>query len=329
MLTEGMLNGHSVLWLENRYLKIGVLPGKGADICEIHYKPSGIQFLMETPAGLRPPGQNPPSDFLENYEGGWQILFPNGNDACIVKGVEIPFHGEAALLPWEYELHPSGDECMAVRLWASCTRTPFLLERMMLLDNSRAALEIRDSVTNTSGEPWPLVWGQHLVLGGNFLKAGCRLEMPAKTLYTPAQLFEPATARLAPAQEGSWPHAKSRRPDEWIDLQEVPGPQIHSHDDLFVTGFKQGTLTVTNPRLELSFQMDWDADIFPWLILWQPFGGADLPPLTGIYGLGIEPWVSRYNLAQAISEDQAIYLGPNQTLATAMQVTIKDWSGSG
>jgi hypothetical protein len=79
---------------------VTVLPGKGADIAELVHKPSGVQFLMKTPAGLQPPKVSPPADFLENYEGGWQILFPNANEGCEHRGRDIPFHGEAALLPW-------------------------------------------------------------------------------------------------------------------------------------------------------------------------------------------------------------------------------------
>ena len=46
-------------------------------------------MLFKTPWGLQPPG-SPPREgsdghaFLENYEGGWQELFPNCNDPCSV-----------------------------------------------------------------------------------------------------------------------------------------------------------------------------------------------------------------------------------------------------
>jgi hypothetical protein len=86
MITLENLNGHTCLWMENDDLKLAVLPRKGADLAEFIHKPSGIQFLMKTPAGLRPPGGNPPVDFLENYEGGWQELFPNANESCEYRG---------------------------------------------------------------------------------------------------------------------------------------------------------------------------------------------------------------------------------------------------
>src|SRR5512141_910213 len=98
MIKRTILNGHQALWLENEQLRVGILPEKGGDIFEFTYKGTGnaqeVQFLMQTPWGLKPPGKQPPTDFLENYEGGWQELFPNANDACLYRGKEIPFHGE-------------------------------------------------------------------------------------------------------------------------------------------------------------------------------------------------------------------------------------------
>jgi hypothetical protein len=93
LLSQGSYQGHTALWLENDYLRITVLPEKGADICQITYKPNPIDLLLVTPAGLRPPADRPPTDFLENYEGGWQTLLPNVNDACEYRGAAIPMHG--------------------------------------------------------------------------------------------------------------------------------------------------------------------------------------------------------------------------------------------
>ena len=105
-------------------------------------------------------------------------------------------------------------------------------------------------------------------------------------------------------------------------MRIIPGPEIHSHDDAILGGLTKGVYSVTNPRLNLSFKLEWDKDIFPWLMDWQPYGGADLPPLKGIYGIGLEPWVSRYPLADAIKAGQAKVLQGGQTLETELVVEI-------
>jgi galactose mutarotase-like enzyme len=317
MISKSLLNGHKAVWLENDMLRLAVLPEKGADIPLLYHRPSGVQFLMQTPSGLRSPSSDPPADFLENYEGGWQELFPNANEACVVKEKSLPFHGEVALLPWDYQV--TGEH--ELRLSVACRQTPFRLERrMQLVEN---VLKLESSVTNQGAEEWPFVWGHHLVLGGNFLEDGCRLQMPASAIVTPDTLAEPATARLAEKQSSSWPHAMGRMCGETFDLRVIPGPRARSHDDAFITGFAMGHLDVSNHRLKLRIDLDWNSALYPWVVLWQPYGGADLPPLTGIYGLGIEPWVSRYNLAEAVAAKQAHSLAPGQSITTHWSVKIE------
>jgi len=326
MLKAGTIKGHQALWLENENLKIGVLPKKGADIFELAFQPDDqadpVQLLMRTPWGLQPRSDHSPADFLENYEGGWQELFPNANEACQYQGKDIPFHGEVALLPWQYEVFRDDDEETVVRLWVDCQQTPFRLERRMSLLQGETRLVIEEKVTNFGAEHWDFVWGHHLTLGGNFLEEGCLLDVPACQIYTPNVLFEPETARLAPAQNEAWPYARGLH-GALVDLRYIPGPQAHSHDDVFLGNLDRGNYSVTNPRQKLRFSLEWDVKVFPWLIYWQPFGGADLPPLTGIYGVGLEPWTARYPLAEAVHAGQAHHLEGGQSLETILIAEVQ------
>lgn len=318
MITASLLNGHKALWLENEQLKLAVLPEKGADIPLMFHQPSGKQLLLQTPHGLQPPGKFPQSEFLENYEGGYQELFPSCGGPCDVDGLSLPEHGEVALLPWEYEISGRND----LRLWVTCRQLPFRLERRMRLRSAR--LEMDEQVTNIGPEERPFVWGHHFTLGGDFLEEGCRVEMPAGRIATPAVLYEPETARLEENQWETWPFARGRREGEIIDLSHVGGPRIHSHDDAFITMFTAGRLSVINPRLKMHVSLAWDAAVFPWVTYWMPYGGADLPPLTGAYGVGIEPWVYCGNLAEALKAGEALHLGAGQSLRTAWSVHVDD-----
>ena len=116
--------------------------------------------------------------FLENYEGGWQELFPNCNDPCEYRGVALPFHGEVATVPWSVEplAGPSG-EVAGLRCRVDCRLVPFSLQRVLRLEGDTLVVEQR--ATNTSAEPWQVVWGHHLVLGAPLVAAGARLELPA------------------------------------------------------------------------------------------------------------------------------------------------------
>lgn len=313
-----MIAGWQELTLENDQLRVTVLPEKGADIVGFLHKSSGVDPLFRAPWGLQPPGAEPREGsgghaFLENYEGGWQELFPNANDPCEYRGETLPFHGEVATLPWECT-----HEADALRCSVRCRLTPFRLERVMRLEG--ASLVLEETVTNEGNEPAAFVWGHHCVLGPPFLEAGCRLHAPVRTIETIPEPWE-ETARLEPGQRSSWPLARLRAGGE-VDLSEVPGPEAGSHDDVYLTDLEGGWVAVENPRLGLSFRLDWDPAVFHWIISWQAYGGAHAMPLAGSYALGIEPWVTRRNLAQAVAAGEAIRLGSRARLSTVVRASM-------
>jgi len=102
----------------------------------------------------------------------------------------------------------------------------------------------------------------------------------------------------------------------------VPGPEAHSHDDIYLTDLTGGWVAVTNPRLDLTFSLHWDPAVFHWIITWQPYGGAEAMPLAGAYALGIEPWISRLNLEQAVAAGEAIELLGGESLSTTLRATV-------
>jgi hypothetical protein len=256
-----------------------------------------------------------------NYGGGWQELFPSVNEACVYRGKRIPFHGEVASLPWETEILDEGGTDVAVRFRARSRQTPFVVERVLRLREGEPELQVDGSVRNDSAETAHFVWGHHCVVGPPFLEQGCRLEIPARTIVTSPELWEPETARLEPRRRGSWPWAPLRTGGT-VDLREIPGPETGSHDDLYVTDLGEGWLAVSNPRLGLTFRLEWDHEVFGWIVLWQPFGGAVAPPLAGSYALGIEPWTSRLNLEQAVEAGAANELAGGASFTTSLRARL-------
>jgi hypothetical protein len=106
------------------------------------------------------------------------------------------------------------------------------------------------------------------------------------------------------------------------DLREIPGPERRSHDDIYVGDLEATWLAVTNPRLGLTFRLEWEPAELAWVILWQAYGGADAPPLTGSYALGVEPWTSRLNLEDALASGEAIELEPGGHFATRFRAYV-------
>jgi galactose mutarotase-like enzyme len=312
----GEESGWPSVVLESDELRVVALPDKGAEIHRLVHRESDVDVLFKGPWGLRPPGAPPlegsgDDEFMWNYAGGWQELFPSVNEACTYRGRPIPFHGEVATLPWSYEVISDSE----VRFTTNCRETPFALERTLRVDDSTPTLEIESVATNVGDEPAHFVWGQHCVLGAPLLEAGCTLELPARTIVTRPELWEPETAALAPGQQETWPHARLRAGGT-TDLREIPGPERRSHDDIYIGDLDATWLAVTNPRLGLTFRLEWEPAALAWVILWQAYGGADAPPLTGSYALGVEPWTSRLNLEDAVTAGEAIELASGGRFAT-------------
>ena len=319
---QGSVEGWNTVELGSDQLHVTVLPDKGADIYAVVDAESGVDALFKAPWGLQPPGSPPRDgsdgvDFLANYEGGWQELLPNANDACTYGDADIPFHDEIATLPWAWKVVRADDQGVAVRFSTRCRITPFAIERLMRLDRGSPDLVLEETVRNDSDRPAHLVWGHHCVVGAPLLERGCRLELPATTIVTRPEVWE-ETARLAPGQSEPWPRARLRDGGT-VDLREVPGEEADSHDDVYIAGFDTGTVSVTNPRLGLGFRLSWDASVYRWVVLWQAYGGAHELPLTGSYALGVEPWTSRHCLADAVEAGEAVELQPQEGLSSTLR----------
>jgi Domain of unknown function (DUF4432) len=323
-VTTGRRNGWDALVLANDLIEVVVLPDKGADIYSIVDVGSAVDVLSKTPWELRPPGSAPRegSDgaaFLSNYEGAWQELLPNTNDACVVDGVQHTFHGEVAVRPWAATVSTSPREA-SVHLSVDCSVLPLTLERTMRCLAGEARLYLDERVTNRGAVPVRFVWGHHVVLGPPLVGAGARLSVPCRTLLTPDVPWED-TARLEPGQRSEWPLARLRDGSR-TDLSMVAGPELGSHDDVYLTDLDDGWARVWNPELGLGLELTFDRTVFRWLISWQPYGGAHSPPLAGSYGLGIEPWVSGGNLEHAVRLGEALTLPPGGTLSTRVVATL-------
>jgi len=132
---------------------------------------------------------------------------------------------------------------------------------------------------------------------------------------------------LAPGQRPPWPWALAREPGEPVDLRVIPGPEVQSHDEVYLTDLDQGAVVVTNPRLGLAFHLTWDARVFGCLVMWQPFGGVDVWPWADSYGVGVEPWTTPSNLAGALAAGQALRLDPDEALTTALRIKIIEVGG--
>jgi hypothetical protein len=309
-----------------------VLPRRGAEIASLRHLPSGAELLFRAPWGLAPPGSPPRAGsdgdpFLGGYAGGWQELFPNTGDPCSVDGADHPFHGDVATVAWDVVSERCDGESLELVVAVTSSTIPDLrLTRAMRMEAGAGRLVLSERVVNGGSVPRRFAWGHHCVLGPPLVGAGARLDVAATRLATPAGLGE-ETARLTPGQRGDWPFARLRAGGE-VDLRDVPGPEVGSHDDVYLDGLEAGIATVGNDPLGLRFRLRWDPAVFASVTCWQPYGGAVAPPLSGTYALGVEPWTSGGSLADAVGTGRAIVVEAGGAVETALVAEVESYDAA-
>jgi galactose mutarotase-like enzyme len=331
-ITESVFRGLRCVTLENQLIRVSVVADKGADIYEFLHKPTDTEFLLRTPLGLR---RQPPTlptinlregSFSDFYEGGWQELLPVAGDfPSELKGAQFGQHGEVALLPWTYHIDEDTPARIAVTFSVDTTRTPFHLDRTMILESGDPALQIQEKLKNVGDEAMEFMWAHHPAFGWPFLEEGCQIHVPPCEVVV-LESEAPSTSRLL-EQQSDWPHVKGKN-GTMVDLSRMPGPETKAHDLAFLRGFAEGNYSITNPKSRLSFRLAWQNEVFPYLWYWQVTRGAFSYPWYGTtYNLALEPHSSLFPMLQrAIEHRHTIKLDPGAALSSELEASISQAS---
>lgn len=323
-LSEYTMQGMKVLFLENEFLRVGILVDKGADIFQFLYKPLDTEFLLHTPRGIRPAAtQNVASNwgsFLDYYEGGWQEILPNGGPACTHKGVDYGLHGEITTVPWQYQIETDTPECVRVTLAVRPFRTPFYLQRTMTLNQGESSLIITETLQNEGLETLDFMWGHHPAFGAPFLSPDCRIDLPGDDLLI--ETFAGAAGtRLQGGSKHAWPLVAEANGVS-VDFSR-PDPEGIQHEDLgYVINLPEGWYAITNQQKNVGFAMTWSLETFPYLWVWRQFNQSSGYPWFGqVYTLALEPWSSypSAGLTTAVANSTAAQIEPGESKTTELR----------
>jgi galactose mutarotase-like enzyme len=317
-IAEYSQQGVRILFLENEFLRIGVLVDKGADIFQFLYKPTDTEFMLYTPRGLQPPAvQSIASDwgsFLDYYEGGWQEILPNGGPSCTYKGVEFGLHGEVTTIPWEYQIELDQPDIVKVTFSVRPFRSPYYLQREMTLKQNEPMLILEESLTNEGRETLQYMWGHHPAFGAPFLNESCRVDLPGQDLII--ETFAGAAGtRLKGGGRHNWPLVQEGN-GPTIDLSRPDAPGIEQEDLGYLVNLAEGWYAITNQDQKVGFAMSWSLETFPYLWIWRNFNMSTGYPWYGqVYTLALEPWSSypSAGLVTAIENGTAVSLAPGET----------------
>jgi len=313
--------GMKVAFLENDFVRIGVLLDKGADVFEFTFKPLDIDFMWQSPIEMRKPfaatSALPEGAFHDYFYGGWQEVLPSAGWASEpYLGVYQGLHGEVSLLPFEATIIQDSPDCVSLRTRVRTYRSPLALERTMTLQQNKSSLFIHEKLVNESESEYAIMWGHHPALGTPFLDESCVIKTPAKSVEVLA--FHP-NGLWTPGGDYEYPLVPNRRTGQLEDITKIRSKSVKSVDVVFFKDLTEGWYLVNNPTQSAGFGMAYDEKLFRYLWMWQVYGGHNDYPWYGrTYNIALEPFTSYppAGIQNAIQNKSALFLKPNQVIET-------------
>lgn len=313
----------SCLDLVSPWLRVAVLPEHGADIYSITDARTGVDLLFKAPAVEHSCGSSfhaPDSTaaWVDGYLGGWQLLMPSGGDACVVDGVEHPYHGEACRSLWSARVEDDGLGSM-VTMTTRLRRCPLRLCRTVKVLRTEPALEVFDVIVNEGNLPLPAMWAQHIVFGGPFVSFGGMLETAA-TRFSADRSYDGQYNPMSPGVEANWPLTTDRIGHP-LDLGRIPGIGERRQLLGYLDGFSEGAwFRLACEAIDLCVRVSWAAAEMPYLWLWEDLNGSSgYPWYQKIRAVGIEPASS----APAAGLAGAIAANTHRTIAAGGRVSLR------
>ena len=296
-VNEFVWRGQQLITLENEVLRVGVLASKGADIIEFRYKSRDLDVLWHAPQTLLP-GEYVPTvareqgSFLDYYIGGWQEIFPNAGPATKLADAHLGQHGEISLLPWDVAVLCDREDRIEVEFTVETVRTPFRLVRRMILEARSPVLRLEEKITNLGKQTLRFGWGHHPAFGPPFLEPGCLIELPVCDGFSSGSI--------------------------------VPGPEVETEKVSVCSKLAKGWCALRNPAQKLAVGLAWDEKVFPYMWIWQVYGGAKNYPYYGrTYNLALEPFNCTLKpLSEAIAEQLVPAMAAGASVETALECGV-------
>ncbi len=303
------LLSHRAVIVENRMLRIVVLPELGGRIWSVLYKPLDRELIWQNPR-IAPQKVQFGSAFDNFWCGGWEEMFPTAAPATI-HGESLPDHGEIWSLPWSARgTHEDG--CVTLRLQCQTPISVMSVEKVLTLRGDDACFEVSYRIENRGAEEYPFLFALHPAFA---VSAGDRLDLP------------PMRVEVDPGFPGSladadtpvcWPTAKRKGAE--TDLRRIQSPSSRLVYFLYGHGFREGWFAVTDLERRLTMGMVFPADTFPSCWIFACYGGW-----RGYQTLLVEPCTSYpQTLEEAIREGRAPILGPGAVFQTSVRFIAQE-----
>jgi hypothetical protein len=279
--------------VESDVLSATFLPGSGAKLASLIYKPRGLELLVQKP-GDAYRVQPYDGDYVAGECSGCDDMFP-AIDACHYqrapwKGTPIPDHGEVWSLPWEAHV-----DAGRLHLATNGVRFPYRLEKWVSMAGP-AALQIDYRLTNLCAFDMDFMWAAHMMIT---LEEGAELVLPPGVTQVVNRLsFNGHLGSYGDVLD--WPHCST--PDGTLrDLSHPRPKSARDADKYFVKGkLPEGWCALKLPHSNVTLKVAFPVAQVPYLGVLTNEGG-----FQDLYNIFLEPCTASFddlNVAKARSE---------------------------
>jgi hypothetical protein len=276
--TDWTYHGLNAIVLENRLLRVILLPQLGGKIWQINYKPADHDLLWQHPR-LTPRAVPFHAVYDDVFFGGWDELFPNDLPEEI-NGERLPDHGEVWTLPWTVEVVRDTPDEVVLHLAVETPITVVRIEKWITLRDGEAKLRMRHQISALGSHDQPFLWKLHAAMA---LAQDSRIDMPARAMYV--EDFGPQRAAIA-QRTYTWPYLRDAD-GVTHDMRRTLPPAARVSEFQYATELTDGWCAITHPHDELGFGLAFDHRVLPscWLFAtyggWRDLSTVILEPCTG------------------------------------------------
>lgn len=186
--------------IESEAMRAQFLPGIGAKLASLVYKPRDLELMVQRPGGqyLLQPFDG---DYVAGECSGFDDMFPT-IDACYYdrypwQGVKMADHGEVWSLPWQLQIEKN-----SLKFSVHGVRFPYRLEKRVSFRED-AALRLDYRLANLSPFDLDFVWAAHIMIN---IEEGVELVLP-DGVHTIVGTFDVTGRFGAYGDEYAWPTA--------------------------------------------------------------------------------------------------------------------------
>jgi len=306
-LRKGRLGSLTTLDLENRWLKVRVLPEVGAKIYDLVWKPTGRNILWHNPR--IPPQVYPIEGEFDNYWcGGWDDAFPTA-DGCVFRNQRYPDLGELRSVRWKVDPRRQEAGGVVARLSACGPINPIRAAKTIVVERRAPVVRMCYEITNLGPMNVDFLWGTHPAVA---ITPHTLLRIPAKHAIV-SQGNDPAYGQAGRRYE--WPVLEAS--ERVIHMDEVRGMDANLYFGHYAIDLEGGWYAIEDTHSGEGFLLAFPLDKCPCLWLWLNYGGW-----RGHHHVIVEPWTGHpVDLAEAYKQNTTRCLKPGEVFSVEIKAT--------